>query len=182
MAERVHFEERTGWAWWAHMAISLAFVAAAIPLLELMQGKSWGDEDAMSVGSATLSLCVGFGIPGAIYFFLGQLRARVLDEGIEIVWGFAEVVRKFIPFSTIEGVEVVTYSPLGDFGGWGIRGGRGRKVAWTVQGNRALRLDLSGGTRFFLGSQRPERLLGWVQSVGKGKFGVDPEGPGTETE
>ncbi len=177
MARNVHFEERTGWAWWAHVAVSLAFIAAAIPLVELAQGKVWGQDGAMSVGEAVLSLCLGLGIPGALYSFLGQLRVRVLDEGLELAWGLAEVVRKTIPFSEIERVEPVTYSPLAEFGGWGIRGGLGKKRAWTVRGNRALRLHLSDGALFYLGSRRPERLLGWVQSVGKNAM----RSPGTET-
>jgi len=69
MASQFHYEERTGWAFWVHLVISVTFVAALIPLLELVQGKVWGQEGAMSIGVALLCLGLGLGIPGAIYFF-----------------------------------------------------------------------------------------------------------------
>ena len=171
MRNTTHYEERSGWAWWAHLMFSATFVAAAIPLLELAKGKVWGGADAMPVGVAILCLALGVGIPGAIYLFLGQLRVRVTDPGVEAVWGIAEVIRKVIPFRDVRKVESVTYSPLGEFGGFGIRMGLGGKRAWTIRGNRAVRLHLTDGTLFYLGSQRPERLLSWIQSVGKGKMG-----------
>lgn len=170
MASQIHYEEQTGWAFWVHLLISLTFVAAAIPLFELIQGKVWGQEGAMSVGAALLCLGLGLGIPGAVYLFMGRLRVRVLDEEIEVVWGTAGVIRKSVPFSQIQEVNPITYSPLSEFGGWGIRVGRGKKIAWTIRGNRALRLHLQDGTLFYLGSPHPERLLSWVLSVGKGKM------------
>ncbi len=91
-----------------------------------------------------------------------------MTEGdLDIRWGFAEIIRKKIPFGEIEGAEAVTYSPLADFGGWGIRWGGKKKLAWTVRGNRALLLHLRDGTRFFLGSDKPERIVPWVASAMK---------------
>ena len=87
-----------------------------------------------------------------------------------MVWGIAGVIRKSVPYSQIRQASPVTYSPLSEFGGWGIRLGRGKKVAWTIRGNRALCLHLQDGTLFYLGSPHPERLLGRVVSVGKGKM------------
>jgi len=89
---------------------------------------------------------------------------------VEATWGISEVIRKTIPFREIRRAEAVTYSPLGEFGGWGIRAGMGGKRAWTVRGNRAVRLHLLDGTFFYLGSRRPGRLLSWIQSVGKGRM------------
>jgi hypothetical protein len=53
--------------------------------------------------------------------------------------------------------EVITYSPLRDYGGWGIRYGSKGK-AYNVSGNRGVRLELSNGKRLLFGSQRPEEL------------------------
>jgi hypothetical protein len=130
----------------------------------------------MSIWVVILCLALGFGFPTVIYLFLGQLRVRVTDDGVEAAWGLSELIRKTIPYREIQRIEAVTYSPLTELGGWGIRAGMGGKRGWTVRGNRALRLHLTDGTLFYLGSQRPERLLSWIQSVGKGKMaGGSPE-------
>lgn len=165
MKTRVLYEERTGWAWWVHPLIGLTFISAAIPIVEFLRGDIGPGPGQMSGGVALFCLLLGFGIPGAIYGLMGQLRTRLTSDGIHLRWGFLEVVKKTIPFEEIERAESVTYSPLGEFGGWGIRMGGNKKKAWTVRGNRALLLHLEDGTRFYLGSDRPERILQWVTSA-----------------
>lgn len=167
MKTRTIYEERSGWPWWVHPLIWLTFLAALFPLLELAKGNVGSGEGAMPVGVAALCLFFGFGLPLLFYFLMGQLRTRVTSEGIDIRWGFAEVIKKSIPFGKIEGVEAVTYSPIREFGGWGIRMGGNKKKAWTVRGNRAVLLLLSDGTRFYLGSDKPERILQWLTSAMK---------------
>jgi len=165
MDTRVLYEERTGWAWWVHPLIWLTFLAAVFPLIEMAKGNVGGGEGAMPLWVFVLCLSLGFGLPLAIYSLMGQLRTRVRPDGLDLRWGFMEIIRKKIPIEEIEAVEAVTYSPLGEFGGWGIRVGGMKKQAWTVRGNRAVLLRLKGGTRFYLGSDRPERILQWVSSA-----------------
>jgi hypothetical protein len=42
-----------------------------------------------------------------------------------------------------------------------------KKKAWTVRGKRAILLHLKDGTRFYLGWDKPERVLQWVTSAMK---------------
>jgi hypothetical protein len=51
----------------------------------------------------------------------------------------------------------VTYSPIADYGGWGIRLRRGGR-AYNARGNRGVRLEFENGTHILLGSQQPEQL------------------------
>jgi hypothetical protein len=162
MTTRTHYEERSGWAWWVHGLVGLTFLAAAIPLFLLATGGVGDAPGQMSLSGAAVGIVFGLALPGFIYGFFGQLRTRVTDTGLEIRWGVLEILRKKIPFSAITKAEAVTYSPLGQFGGWGIRYGGSKKKAWTIRGNRALKMTLEDGTQFYLGSDRPERILSWV--------------------
>lgn len=167
MKRQVLFEERSGWSWWVHPLIWLTFLAALFPLVELARGNVGAGDESMPVWVAVLCLLLGFGLPGGIYSLMGQLRTRVTNRGLEIRWGLLELIRKPILFDEIVHAEAVTYSPLSEFGGWGIRVGGKKKKAWTVRGNRALLLHLEDGTRFYLGSDRPERILQWVTAAKK---------------
>lgn len=167
MGPHVQYQERTGWSLWVHCAVGLTFIAAAIPIFEFLRGNVGDGQGQMSVGIAVLLFVIGLGLPGSIYAFMGELRTRVTEEGLELSWGYLGVIKKTIPFSDVESAEAVTYSPLGEFGGWGIRFGGNKKTAWTVKGNRALVLERKDGTRFYLGSERPERILPWVTSAMK---------------
>lgn len=162
MKERILYEEQTGWAWWVHPLIWITFLPAAIALTELAGGNA-GNQGGAALGSNLVMLALGFGLPLGIYGLMGQLRTRVTEGGIDLRWGFLEVIRKFIPFREIDEAIPITYSPLREFGGWGIRAGGKKKRAWTVRGRRALMLNLRDGTRFYLGSDKPERLVPWVQ-------------------
>lgn len=80
---------------------------------------------------------------------------RTQDSILLAYWPFA---RRHIAVQDIVAAQAVTYRPLRDYGGWGIRWGRGG-VAWTVSGSRAVRLDLRNGRHVLIGSRDPHRLL-----------------------
>lgn len=165
MRTQINYEERSGWSWWVHLLIMTTFFAAVFPLIEMGKGNVGGGADSMPVWAAALCLLLGFGIPFFLYLLMGQLRTRVTTLGLDIRWGYSEIIKKRIPFEEIQEAEAVTYSPMGEFGGWGIRVGRNKKRAWNIRGNRAVLLHLRDGTRFYLGSDRPERILQWITSA-----------------
>lgn len=62
-----------------------------------------------------------------------------------------------ISLAEVTGAEVVTYSPVEDYGGFGIRlTKRGR--AYIASGDRGVRLIFAKGGRILIGSQQPEKL------------------------
>jgi hypothetical protein len=159
MRSQVRFEERCGYAWWVHALIVFVVLACVVPYLADL-GLIPGAGKAPDPGRASLfPLFLGLAIFVLFYGLMGELRTRVTDTGISLAWGAAELFRKEIPFTEIRGAKAVTYSPLREFGGWGIRWGSKGKIAWTTRGNRALRLELANGKLFYIGSDRPERIV-----------------------
>lgn len=58
----------------------------------------------------------------------------------------------------------VTYRPILEYGGWGIRlGWKGR--AYNARGNRGVRLEFPNGRHILLGSQTPEQLDAAIEQV-----------------
>jgi hypothetical protein len=62
-----------------------------------------------------------------------------------------------ISLSEIASVEVTSFDPLRDYGGYGIRSNR-QETAYLAVGNRGVRLTLSNGARIVVGSPRAEEL------------------------
>ena len=58
----------------------------------------------------------------------------------------------------------LTYRPLLEFGGWGIRWRPGR-TAWSIRGNQAAAVTLKSGKQIYVGSQHPQRLAGAIQAA-----------------
>lgn len=71
--------------------------------------------------------------------------------------------RRHIPFDLITSCEARTYSPIREYGGWGMKFGRGGK-AYNVMGNRGVQLVLVSGERLLIGSQRADELAGVIKS------------------
>ena len=61
--------------------------------------------------------------------------------------------------------EAVTYRPIREFTGWGIRWRPGWGWAYSVAGNRGLRVDLRNGSHLMIGSRAPEPLAEAVRMV-----------------
>ena len=98
-------------------------------------------------------LLFGIGLP-ALFLWL-RLEVTVYPDSVVI--RFAPFVNRAIPKLDITGVEAVVYRPLGDFGGWGIRGWGGR-VAYNVRGNEGVELTLFDGRRVLIGSRHADAL------------------------
>ena len=102
-----------------------------------------------------LALIFGIGLPLLMYTM--GLDTQVKESGVFIrFWPFQ---RKWVVFGfdSIQKAEASTYSPLKDYGGWGIRYGRKGK-AYNVSGNKGVLLTLADGKNVLIGSKNHEVL------------------------
>lgn len=78
--------------------------------------------------------------------------------------GVEKISYQFYPFHLKErsintserDIEVSKYSPLKEFGGWGLRWRPG-KVAFSVSGSHCIRINSDTGREIVLGTQKPEK-------------------------
>jgi len=85
-----------------------------------------------------------------------KLITEVRTEGlwIRFVLLFPE---RTIAWREIRGVEALTYRPIKDFGGWGVRWAA-RGIVYNARGKHGVRMVLASGERVLVGSQRAEDL------------------------
>lgn len=62
---------------------------------------------------------------------------------------------KTIAWGDIDQIYVRKYSPVLDYGGWGIRYGR-KGWAYTAKGNQGIQIVLKNGKQILVGTQKPE--------------------------
>lgn len=73
-----------------------------------------------------------------------------------------------IPFSQMKSYRAVTYDPMGEYMGWGIRYGAKGK-AYNVSGNRGVQVEFANKRNILFGSQRPEEFVRAMDiALGKG--------------
>lgn len=107
-----------------------------------------------------LVLLVVFGIIFPVFFYSLKMVTVVRKDGLYIRFYPFHFSFKRFPTKTIQSYEVLTYNPIRDYGGWGIRYGL-KGTAYNAKGNRGVRFEyVDGGRvkRLMVGSQTPEKL------------------------
>lgn len=91
-------------------------------------------------------------------FLLANLTTLIDEKGIYI--RFFPFHTRFIlyPWENITLAKIITYSPIKDFGGWGIRYGMNSTKAFNVKGTNGLYIELQSGKKRMIGTQRPEEI------------------------
>ncbi len=96
------------------------------------------------------------GIFALITVFL-NLKTKVFSDSISVIM-FPFVINKVIKKEDILKAEDVKYSPLLDWGGWGIKISF-KGIAYTMYGNRGVKLTMKNGKIILLGSQKSYLLF-----------------------
>lgn len=104
---------------------------------------------------STLEMAVALIIP--IFLFVLNLETEISKEGISVRFFPFHLKNKFFAWDEIVKAEVREYSPLLEYGGWGIRRGMSG-VAYNVKGNMGLQLVLKNGKKILIGTQKAEEL------------------------
>ena len=60
--------------------------------------------------------------------------------------------------------ELVTFRPLRDFGGWGIKSGKDNVIAYFMSGTQGVRLVSNKGKKYVIGSDVPNLLKKVIQA------------------
>jgi hypothetical protein len=120
-----------------------------LPIKGSAQGLAW-------TGPFLILLSLG------LLVFFGRLRMTT-EVGADGLGLALFPVHKRYALEQIVQWEPLRYRPLLQYGGWGIRYGRsGRGQGWgwayTVSGNRGVRLRLADGRSVLIGTRRPEEL------------------------
>jgi hypothetical protein len=106
-----------------------------------------------------------------VQWLVAGLTVRLYRDEMKIGLGTAAAISKRIRYEDILRTESVRYSPLREFGGWGVRF-RGRKRAWTARGHRAVVLHLVDGVQLYVGTDHPYALEERIRTVGGTRIGA----------
>ncbi len=96
-------------------------------------------------------LIIGIAIP--LFFYFLELRISVNNDGLYYQFFPIHFKKHVIKFSEIKKVEALTYRPIVDYGGWGIKYGFHGK-AYNVSGNLGVKIHLSNGKNILFGSRK----------------------------
>jgi|SRR5579871_1042093 len=138
---------------WLWIVILLSLSGAFVAIYEAQNSRAI--RNAPGAGPAITILSV---ISAAVVGWISQakliteVRSDALSVRFFLLWP-----ERLIPWNEIQSAEPVTYNPLLEYGGWGVRFGRNGR-AYNVKGSRGVQLVLTNGKRILVGSEQPEAL------------------------
>jgi len=142
--------------WWFALIVVIPVVVMWWGFVtQIVLGKEWGSKPASDVVVWLLWVLLGIGLP--VWLWNLGVKTTVDRGGVHVRW-IAFPYRRAFAFGDIEHHEVVSYNPIREFGGWGIRRGRQGRVAYSVRGDQGVELRLGDGRLLVIGSQRPGEL------------------------
>lgn len=101
-----------------------------------------------------------------VVLFMAGITVSVTPGQVVVVYGSAGWPRWTFKREEIEAFEPVTFSPMRDFGGWGVRSGRGKVNCINASGSRGVQFTLKGKRRkYIIGSDDPEALVAAIRSA-----------------
>jgi hypothetical protein len=101
-----------------------------------------------------------------IFFLIARLETIISMEGI--YYRFVPFINNFRKIKAVEIARYETrkYSPIKEFGGWGIRYNRKQKIyCYNVRGNLGILIELKNGKKILLGSQDPHKIKSAIDKL-----------------
>ncbi|WP_439128021.1 hypothetical protein [Polaribacter sp.] len=99
----------------------------------------------------------------ALFIFAFKLKTRIDEKGIYYKFFPFHLKFKQIPWQEIAKAYVRTYNPIGEYGGWGLKGGffwrKSKGTCINVSGDIGIQLELKNGKKLLIGTQKKEEAI-----------------------
>ena len=145
---------------WLHLFLALAvaggFFAVMVAILK-NPDKSLGSVLATAGG---MIITVGI----AVLFKVLKLETEVRSDGLYVRYFPFHLKYKKINPCDLNEYCARQYSPMWEYGGWGIKYGKSGK-AYNVSGNWGVQLVFTSGKRLLIGSQKADELEKAIRSI-----------------
>ena len=152
--------------WWLWLVVAMAALSIWFATYRRFAlGERIGMKPTPDSILLVIWVLIGIGLP--VLFYNARLVTEVRSDGLYLRffpfhWSFLR-----FPVDSIKHSEARTYSPLGEYGGWGIRYGWNGK-AYNVSGNQGVQLEFNNGKRILIGTQHPLDFMSALRSLQPG--------------
>ncbi len=119
-----------------------------------------------TTGTFLISFGVGMLLP--VLFWQMKLVTRIAEDGIYVRFTPFHFKEKLYAWDSLSACYVRTYSPLFEYGGWGIKCGfGGQGLVYNVSGEVGLQLKFKKGDPVLIGTQKGEEIKQILAEMGR---------------
>jgi hypothetical protein len=125
---------------------------------------------ATAPDQSTISHIISYGLGMLLPLLFWQMRltTRIETEGIYVRFFPFHFKEKFYAWNSISACYVRDYSPLKEYGGWGIKYSfNGNGLVYNVAGSVGLQLNFKDGDPVLIGTQKGEEIKTKLVEMGR---------------
>jgi len=163
--EKVYFQEEQRLDLWIRLPFLLLAIGTTVTFgygcyHQFVMRIPWGDKPMQDQELVILSIIINLTMWIVfMLFFLARFTTRITDDGIYIKFPPFQIKMKHISIENIQKYEVRRYSPLREYGGFGVKDSlRKFGKGYIATGNQGLQLYLVDGKKVLLGTQKPDSI------------------------
>jgi hypothetical protein len=158
MEDEILFRERQRFTQpWLWVVMLLAGGTQARVLIALLKSKEVS-------GAAFIGLAVYCFV--IVFILLCHLDTIIKQDGIHVRFFPFHFSERFFAWHQLTKSYVRKYRPIGEFGGWGLRGIFRTKRAWNVSGNMGIQLEMQDGAKLLIGTNKPDEAKEMLKRLG----------------
>lgn len=167
MANEILFTERQKfkqwWLWLILLGINGLFLFGVFK--QVVVGQQFGDKPMSNAG---LLFPTGLTIILTVLFVIFRLDTTIKKDGIYVRFFPFHLKTKHYTWDSLTKSFVRKYSPLTEYGGWGLRLGLfGKGTAFNVSGDNGLQLEFTNNKKLLIGTNKPDELTETLNKIGQ---------------
>jgi hypothetical protein len=139
--------------------IILLAMSIAVPIRIMIQ--EYAKENSKMTTNEFVLTLVGILVSVLCIFFF-KLTTRIDEKGIHYQFFPFHFSLRRISWSEINSVNVRNYDPIGEYGGWGLKGGslwnKAKGKAINISGDIGIQLTLKNGKKLLIGTQKESEV------------------------
>jgi hypothetical protein len=121
-----------------------------------------------------ISMIISGSLMVIVFLLIGfiRLKTKIDENGITYQFTPFHFTPRIIPWSDLSKCYIRKYSPITEYGGWGIRGLQrkgfwdfGNKgMAYNIKGDMGIQLEFKDGGKLLIGTQDPDKAKKTIQT------------------
>lgn len=141
---------RQPWIWVILFGINGIFIFGLIR--QVFLGQQFSDKPISDTG--LIIATIGSLIISVLFLCL-RLETKIESDGIYVRFFPFQMSFKYYSWDKLHQLFVRDYNPIGEYGGWGLRG-FGKNKAMNVSGNKGIQLITKDGAKILIGTKRAD--------------------------
>ena len=151
------------WLWLILALVNGLFIYAIVQ--QTLTGIPFGDKPMPTIGLIIIEVIF---LAITIMLITAKLHTKITATGILVKFSPFHYGYKYFQWKQISKCYVRNFSPIGDFGGWGIRYGiMGKGKGYIVSGNVGLQLEMNGKKTLLISTKQPEQINALITQLGQ---------------